>query len=210
MAEAVQLAEAVRLTIKNGCIWPPHRWDRPYDQPEFNTPEMLLQWYEGRRTQFHTARQLVEDANSTVLEQFEKTAAFDWSTLVFASGDFVKNHIAELVKQGDHVSPVGLTSKVLRVGGPLLTLIGASYSLAKGDPPEEVLLVTGVSLVAGLVFVALTSGVAAPWLVATGATFAAAGAGEAVKRFTDIEETAREKLMRLSPAVDPGRVELDR
>jgi hypothetical protein len=179
---------------------------------------------------------LVENAYTKIQAKLVGDQTYDWNQLTFVAGDLVKDNAAELVDRhhGEQsgalalvltrqpeptpplltgARPYGLTARVLTVGGPLLTLTGAAYAYYSGDPPQRVLLTTGMGLAAGgvatwalpVIFTNIPG-----WAVALGATAFAVIASEGAGWAYDDNRTARDKLLDATPSIDPGPQELSR
>ena len=95
-----------------------------------------------------------------------------------------------------------------RIGGPVITVLGALDSLAAGDPPEKVIVVTAVSLSVGTASAAIALALAPPnWFWAAPLAGASLGfiASEATSGWYDRKyRTALDKLLAVSPGLDPG------
>jgi uncharacterized protein YukE len=233
MAEADRLADLAHLKNEGGWIWAPTPGESIDGQPENNTPEALDDYYVSRLDAYDRIEELVEDAYTKIQEKLVGDQSYDWNELTFHAGDFVKENAAELVHrhQGEQsgavalvltrrpeptllltgARPYGLTARVLTVGGPLLTLTGAAYAYYSGDPPQRILLTTGVGFAAGgvaawalpAIFTSLPG-----WAVALGATAFTVLASEGAGWAYDDNRTARDKLLDATPSLDPGAQEL--
>ncbi len=236
MREAERLADLVHLPRQDGMIWPPNPNEGVDGRPENNTPEALNAYYQTRSETFDQIEELVEGAYTRIRTRLIGNESYDWNQLTFLAGDLVKEEVGVLVRQrgGGAASdlplilrgrldapppilrpeslglprPYGLTTRVLTVGGgPILALAGVGYDLYSGDPPQKILITTGVGFGVG-------SGV---WLIAVnllGAPGWAAALASGVLGFLaseragwayDDSRSARDKLLDCTPDTNPGR-----
>jgi uncharacterized protein YukE len=232
MAEADRLATLGRLRREGGWIYAPAYGESVDAQPENNTPEALEAYYNSRLAIWEKVEALTEQAYEMVRTKLIGDDSYDWNTLIFRAGDFVKETVSELVAEAKQTAVAatplllarerptpsflrlqapaghyGLTSRVLTAAGPILIVTGAAYELYRGNPPERVVLTTGVGLGGGpaaLWFARALGFGSQPWTAAAitvvGSFFAAEVAGWAY----DNTRTARDKLLRTTPDVDPG------
>ena len=231
MAEADRLATLGRLRREGGWIYAPAYGESVDAQPENNTPEALEAYYNSRLAIWEKVEALTEQAYEMVRTKLIGDDSYDWNTLIFRAGDFVKETVSELVAEAKQTAVAatplllarerptpsflrlqapaghyGLTSRVLTAAGPILTITGAAYELSRGDPPERVVLTTGVGIASGPSFVWLVRMVGAnlsPLAAAALSTAISVGATYGTGWFYDRSRTAREKLLDTAD-LDPG------
>ena len=237
MQEAVRLATIAQLTRRDGWIYAPSPRDPIDGQPESLTPDALIGYYNTRHAIYVQVEELAEAAYTRVRSQLVGDSSYDWNKLLFVAGDLVKENAKELIRRHGRVPvsgaglllsrqmspaplfssyaamsrPYGLTARVLMGAGPILTLVGAAYAVYSGEPPQRVVLTTGIAIGAGAMtmwLLPLIFPTIPVWVAAGGGTIAGVAVGEVSGLKYDGSRTARDKLLDNVPDLDPGRSEL--
>ncbi|REF35321.1 hypothetical protein DFJ64_0697 [Thermasporomyces composti] len=208
---ATDTARREGLRIEDGCIWPPKLEIYPPGHSEDYSLEAANLVYRHRKQVYEEITEQVDSAHDLIREMLVGDDTYNWNAPLFLAGDIVSEEASALVDEIKRKKPrlySSLTGRILlgRGASAALTITSVGYSLYEGEPPEKVVLITGVAIATAAVIMGVGTYLGAPfWLTPIPAAILGNTTSQYVGKWYDKQNrTALEKLLAVTPSLDPG------